>query len=102
MSKLRDQVEKAVGLCWRMQMLPTPMFICQPTVYNDEWHDTHRKSWSDEPNQELVYYRPVLMNSAGGTVASRGLVGKRRKQCGMDTSTVITLPQDPKSKLLSV
>ena len=62
-------------MCWKMQMLPTPMFVCQPKVFNEHWHDTHYESWDEDSTNDLVYYRPVLMNSVGGSIAYKGLVG---------------------------
>jgi hypothetical protein len=35
---------------------------------------SHAGSWHDPPG-ELIYYRPVLMYSAGGIVAHKGSVG---------------------------
>ena len=73
---LREQTLKAVRICWRMQTLSPPMFFCQPKLFNDEWHRFHRNSWYDKED-ELVYYKPVLMYSAGGTVAHKGFVGNK-------------------------
>ena len=57
-----------------MQMLSPPMFLCQPKLFNEDWHTLHGGSWYDKTD-ELVYYRPVLMYTAGGTVAYKGFVG---------------------------
>jgi predicted Fe-S protein YdhL (DUF1289 family) len=73
---LHEQAVKAVEICWKMQTVSPPMFLCQPKIYNDEWHLPHSKSWNDPPG-ELIYYRPVLMYSAGGTVAHKGFVGSK-------------------------
>ena len=70
-------IRNAVEICWKMLMLPRPMFVCQPEAFNDNLHKIHRKSWHDGPGK-LVYYRPVLMRCAGGTRAIKGLVGKKR------------------------
>ncbi|XP_019851906.1 PREDICTED: uncharacterized protein LOC109581875 isoform X2 [Amphimedon queenslandica] len=74
-----DLTVEAVKICWKMQMLPTPMFVCQPKVFKDQWHETHYDSWGDDSTNDLVYYRPVLMNSAGGSIAYKGLVGSKSK-----------------------
>lgn len=66
---------EAVKICWKMQMLPTPMFICQPKAFTDNWHETFYDNWNDDSTNDLVYYRPVLMNSVGGSLAFKGLVG---------------------------
>ena len=71
---LEKQTLKAVNICWKMQMLSPPMFLCQPNVFTDNWHTVHGGTWCDKEN-ELVYYRPVLMYTAGGTVAHKGFVG---------------------------
>ena len=73
---LREQTLKAVDICWRMQTVSPPMFLCQPKLFSDEWHRFHRNSWYDKQD-ELVYYKPVLMYSAGGTVAHKGFVGNK-------------------------
>lgn len=72
-----ELVTEAVKICWKMQMLPTPMFICQPKAFTEHWHDTHYDTWDENcrNTNDLVYYRPVLMNSVGGSIACRGLVG---------------------------
>ena len=73
---LREQTLKAVDICWRMQTVSPPMFLCQPKLFSDEWHGFHRNSWYDKED-ELVYYKPVLMYSAGGDIASKGFVGNK-------------------------
>ncbi|XP_019851927.1 PREDICTED: uncharacterized protein LOC100637127 isoform X2 [Amphimedon queenslandica] len=73
--EIDDAIVEAVKLSWKMQMLPTPMFVCQPEVFNEHWHETHYDSWDDDSTNDLVYYRPVLMNSVGGSIAYKGLVG---------------------------
>ena len=73
---LREQTLKAVNICWRMQTVSPPMFLCQPKLFNEHWHTVHSRTWYDKEN-ELVYYRPVLMYSAGGTVAYKGFVGNK-------------------------
>ena len=73
---LREQTLKAVDICWRMQTVSPPMFLCQPKLFSDEWHRFHRNSWYDKED-ELVYYKPVLMYSAGGTLAHKGFVGNK-------------------------
>ena len=57
-----------------MQTISPPMFLCQPKLFSDDWHTIHGRSW-DINGDKLVYYRPVLMYSAGGTVAHTGFVG---------------------------
>ena len=71
---LREQAKQAVDICWKMQTVSPPMFLCQPQKFDEQWHKIHAKSWSDPPG-DLMYYRPVLMYSAGGIVANKGLVG---------------------------
>ena len=71
---LKEQTVNAVNICWRMQTVSPPMFLCQPKLFNDDWQSVHGRSWDDNGDQ-LVYYRPVLMYSAGGTVAYTGFVG---------------------------
>ena len=73
---LYEQAITAVEICWKMQTVSPPMFLCQPQLYNEQWQKTHARSWSDPPG-ELIYYRPVLMYSAGGTIAYKGFVGSR-------------------------
>ncbi|XP_019852501.1 PREDICTED: uncharacterized protein LOC100633638 isoform X2 [Amphimedon queenslandica] len=77
--QLSDQIVEAIKICWKMQLLDNPMFICQPKVFNENWHEVYYNILCDEANYELVYYRPVLMNSAGGSRACRGLIEKRKK-----------------------
>ena len=74
--KQNELIRNAVEICWKMFMLPRPMFVCQPKAFSDNLHERHRKSWHDGSG-ELVYYRPVLMSCAGGTRAIKGLVGKK-------------------------
>ena len=74
--KQDELIRNAVEICWKMLMLPRPMFVCQPKAFSDNLHKIHRKSWDDRPG-ELIYYRPVLMRCAGGTRAIKGLVGKK-------------------------
>jgi hypothetical protein len=68
------EANTAVEICWKMLTVSPPMFLCQPTKYNAMWHVTHARSWHEPPG-ELIYYRPVLMYGAGGTVAYKGFVG---------------------------
>jgi hypothetical protein len=69
-----EEAELAVDICWKMLTVSPPTFHCQPKIYNEEWHKCHAGSWHDPPG-ELIYYRPVLMYSAGGIVAHKGSVG---------------------------
>ena len=62
-----------------MQTVSPPMFLCQPKLFNEDWHTIHSRTWYNKED-ELVYYKPVLMNSAGGTVACKGLVGNPVEQ----------------------
>lgn len=78
--EIDDKIIEAVKMCWKMQMLPTPMFVCQPKAFNEKWHDTYYENWDgdNKSTNDLVYYRPVLMNCVGGALASKGLVGNRQ------------------------
>jgi hypothetical protein len=73
-----EEAELAVDICWKMLTVSPPTFHCQPKIYNEEWHKCHAGSWHDPPG-ELIYYRPVLMYSAGGIVAHKGSVGSKPK-----------------------
>lgn len=84
--QVNDQFLEAVKICWKMQMLSPPMFVCQPKVYNEIWHDFYHKTWQERHN-DLVYYRPVLMNSAGGSVSYKGYVGNSSTASGESGST---------------
>ena len=80
---LKEQALKAVDICWRMQTVSPPMFLCQPKLFSEDWHTIHRNSWYGKED-ELVYYRPVLMYSAGGTVAHKGFVGNKPQAVDLD------------------
>jgi hypothetical protein len=72
LKELRKEAEKAVDICWKMLTVSPPMFLCQPKVYNEEWHKCHAGSWHDPPG-ELI----CCMYSAGGIVAHKGYVGSK-------------------------
>ena len=80
-----------------MQTVSPPMFLSQPKLFNEDWqHTIHSKTWYSKED-ELVYYKPVLMNSAGGTVTHKGLVGnkppiKQLLDKPQDTTTTNQLP----------
>lgn len=93
--QVNDQFLEAIKICWKMQMLYTPMFVCQPKVYNDKWHDIYPKTWQDR-NNDLVYYRPVLMNSAGGSIRYKGYVGNSSTASGASGSTPIASAKQSK------
>jgi hypothetical protein len=72
---LHEEAETAVEICWKMQTVSPPMFLCQPAKHKGEWHQIHYKSWHEGPG-ELIYYRPVVMYTAGDRVACKGFIGK--------------------------
>ena len=100
--KQDELIRNAVKICWKMLMLPRPMFVCQPEAFSDNLHKIHRKSWHDGP--KLVYYKPVLMRCAGGTCAIKGLVGRKpstgTKNMYMPTQHII-ISKLPPAKILN-
>uniref|UniRef100_A0A1X7UU52 glutathione transferase n=1 Tax=Amphimedon queenslandica TaxID=400682 RepID=A0A1X7UU52_AMPQE len=90
-----DEAMEAIKICWKMQLLDEPFFICQPEVFNENWHEIYYDNSDGEPNYELVYYRPVLINSAGGQVACKGLVGKRRGIKAVSSSKQLLKEENP-------
>ena len=88
LSQLNDRglIIEAIIICWKMQMLCNPMFVCQPKIYNEGWHDVYSTVWQ-ERHDELIYYRPVLMNSAGGSLSYKGHVGNSSTANGAAPST---------------
>ena len=89
-----------------MQTVSPPMFLCQPKLFNEDWHTIHSRTWHDIKD-ELVYYKPVLMNSAGGNVAHKGLVGNKPPveqlpDKAQDTTTTNQLPANTQGNIYNI
>lgn len=71
-------VSGAIRVAWKMLTLNPPAIICKPKKYSERWHEEFRKKWhEDYRHYNLVYYRPVMLYGAGGTVAVKGKVGNK-------------------------
>ena len=68
----------AVEIAWDMLMLKPPAIACTPNKYTKAWHQEYGPLWDDrKPAESLVYLRPLLLYGAGGSVATKALVGNR-------------------------
>ena len=68
----------AIQIAWDMFMLKPPAIVCRPKKYTKAWHQDYGPLWDDqEPAESLVYLRPLLLYGAGGSVATKALVGNR-------------------------
>ena len=67
-------LDECVALCWDMVKLNPPALVCQPTVFNEAWHEI-RAATSLDGGTIQVYYRPVLFFSAKLDVAVKGEIG---------------------------
>ena len=68
----------AIQIAWDMFMLKPPAIVCRPKKYTQVWHQDYGPLWDDQkPAESLVYLRPLLLYGAGGSVATKALVGNR-------------------------
>lgn len=75
---LKEMVKEAVQLGWNMVTLVPPAFICQPTEYQEDWHEKTVTYWTeDTPTNSLIYFRPVLFYSSLGSIGCKGVIGNQ-------------------------
>ena len=71
-------------------MLNPPAIACKPKKYTKSWHKDYGPRWDKKKStapENLVYFSPMLLLGAGGTVASMALVGnKGNKQSSKGSS----------------
>ena len=84
-----------VKIAWDMLMFTPPAIACTPIKFTDSWHEDYGPQWDDEKSDEyLVYFRPLLLLGAGGTVGSKALVGNimpsKHKHHSRDHSVIVT------------
>ena len=73
---LKNHISKALNLTFTMLTLLPPLIVCSTTQYQEEFHDTFRKTWSEsDVSHRLCYYRPILLYGNKGQVAVKALVG---------------------------
>ena len=72
-----QMIDISVSLAWDMVTLVPPAIVCQPDVYQEEWHEKRIKYWNDTTTSSmpLVYFRPVLFYSSLGHVGCKGEIG---------------------------
>ena len=76
--ELHKAASTAVRIAWDMFMLKPPAIACTPKKYTKAWHQDYGPLWDDrKPAESLVYLRPLLLYGAGGSVATKALVGNR-------------------------
>ena len=74
-----EDASNAVRIAWDMFMLKPPAIVCRPKKYTQVWHQDYGPLWDDQkPAESLVYLRPLLLYGAGGSVATKALVGNSR------------------------
>ena len=75
----KDASTVAVKIAWYLLMLKPPAIACRPKKYTKAWHQDYGPLWDDrKPAEPVVYLRPLLLYGAGGSVATKALVGNRR------------------------
>ena len=75
---VNEDASIAVQIAWDMFMLKPPAIVCRPEKYTKVWHQDYGPLWDDQkPAKPLVYLRPLLLYGAGGSVATKALVGNR-------------------------
>ena len=73
---LKSDISKALNLTFTMLTLLPPLIVCSTTQYQEELHDTCRKTWREsDVSHRLCYYRPILLYGNKGQVAVKALVG---------------------------
>ena len=75
---IQSLVSGAVTIAWNMVTLTPPALLWEPPMYSEHWHDKQSKAeWKVEAGEhfDLVYFRPVLLYGADGTLGHRGSVG---------------------------
>ena len=76
--ELYKDASTAVQIAWDMLMLKPPAIACTPIKYTKAWHQEYGPLWNDrKPAEPVVYLRPLLLYGAGGSVATKALVGNR-------------------------
>ena len=76
--ELHEDASTAVQIAWDMLMLKPPAIVCLPKKYTKAWHQDYGPLWNDrKPPEPLFYLRPLLLYGAGGSVATKALVGNR-------------------------
>lgn len=65
-----------VQIAWDMLMIHPPAIACTPKKYTESWHIEYGPHWNKRKlANPLVYFSPVLLLGAGGTIGSKALVG---------------------------
>ena len=75
---VENQVTCAIQIAWEMLTLDPPAVACKPEKYTKAWHDKIWKKWKSHEFYDLVYYRPVMLYGAGGSVAVKGKVFNKK------------------------
>ena len=75
---VKEDASSAVEIAWDMFMLKPPAIVCRPKKYTKAWHQDYGPLWDDRESAESLFYlRPLLLYGAGGSVATKALVGNR-------------------------
>ena len=96
--KLAEDSSIAVQIAWDMLMLQPPEIVCMPEKYSKAWHEDYGQAWdSSKPSHPHTYFRPLLFLGAGGSVATRAIVGNIKssvaliKESKLDTAPDTTI-----------
>lgn len=82
---LENDASVAVQIAWDMLMLNPPAIACKPEKYTESWHKEYGPRWNKKKSmEELYYFSPMLLLGAGGTVASKALVGNKKRKIAVE------------------
>ena len=67
-------IQDSASVAWDMLTLFPPAVLCTPEKYHEEWHDKVGSLGDRKRYYKLVYYRPLMLNHAHGSVAEKAIV----------------------------
>ena len=69
-------IEEATTIAWEMLTLIPPPVLCSPQKFSEDYQQVVGSTKGIGRYYRLSYYRPVMLYSAHGSVAVRGIVHK--------------------------
>ena len=69
-------IEDATTVAWEMLTLIPPPVLCSPQKFSETYQQVVGNNKIKEKHYRLSYYRPVMLYSAHGSVAVRGIARK--------------------------
>ena len=82
-------IEDATAVAWEMLTLIPPPVLCSPEKFSEKYQQVVGNTEGIGRYYRLSYYTPVMLYSAHGTVAVRGIVCKEAsEECTVNENSV--------------